>query len=153
VRPGSQVVARKDILLGEVVQEGVGRTVSLIRPLTSPHIGLFEGQVLRDGETSVHAEDELRPRGLVTPEGDGWNMDLATAASAGIRPGNEVAIVDSARRDAFGLRFGRVVSWRVDPGNAQWCRVRIEPLLPLDQVHSIEIRIPVSGADDEEGGA
>jgi cell shape-determining protein MreC len=146
VVPGTQVVTRRNVLLGEVVEVaagGTGRTISYVRPMTSPRVGRFEARILRDGESGVHGDDVLVPGGMVTPTGDGWSMDVKSAAALEIRPGNEVVVVDSARRDAFGLVIGRVVAIEPDPSNAQWQRVRVEPVFRLENEHAVELRIPV----------
>jgi cell shape-determining protein MreC len=155
VAPGTQVVTRRNVLLGEVVEVasgGTGRTVSYVRPLTSRQSGRFEGRILRDGETDVHAGDGLIPGGMVTPTGDGWTMDVKAAAAAEVRPGNEVVMVDTTRRESFGLVIGRVVSMSEDPSNAQWRQVRIEPLFRLEDEHTVELRVLVRESDDGGGG-
>lgn len=153
VQPGTQVVTRRNVLLGDVVEVasgGTGRTVSYVRPLTSLQAGRFEGRILRDGESDVHGGVGLVPGGMVTPTGDGWTMDVKAAAAVDVRPGNEVVMVDTTRREAFGLVIGRVVSIAEDPANAQWRRVRIEPLYRLEDERAVELRILVR--DDDGGG-
>ena len=156
VELGAQTVTRTDLLLGGVVE--VGRTVSLVRPLTSVQTGKFEARILRDGESDVHADGPVLPRGMATPDGDGWTMIVEAASTRGVRPGNEVVMVDSMRRDAFGLRFGRVVTVRDDPDNAQWAVVEVEPLLSMDEGYEVELWMPdrlesdASAAADGNGG-
>ena len=74
VAPGTQVVTRRNVLLGEVVEVasgGTGRTVSYVRPLTSRQSGRFEGRILRDGETDVME---------VMAEGTGLDADAIAAS-------------------------------------------------------------------------
>jgi hypothetical protein len=76
-------------------------------------------------------------------------MVVEAASTRGVRPGNEVVMVDSMRRLGFGLRFGRVVTVRDDPDNAQWSIVGIEPLLSMENEYAVELWMP---ADDGDGG-
>jgi cell shape-determining protein MreC len=86
VEPGTQVVTRRNVLLGEIVEVaagGTGRTVSYVRPLTSLQSGRFEGRILRDGESDVHAREGLVPGGH-------GRLD----ASRGVRPGGRSGGLD-----------------------------------------------------------
>jgi cell shape-determining protein MreC len=141
---GAQVVTRTDLLLGEVVE--VARTMSLVRPLTSVQTRKFEARVLLDGDA-----DETLPRGLASPTGDGWTMIVTADSARGIRPGNEVVMDDWMRPNAAGLRFGRVVTVKPDPSNAQWNIVVVEPLLSIEKEYVVELWIaPRSEASDVE---
>jgi hypothetical protein len=152
---GALVVARSNVLLGEVVEGAAGgtsRTVSLVRPMCSQRIGQFEGLILREGEEDLGVGDRMRPRGMMKPSGDGWVMNVEAPASTGVRPGNEVVMVDPIRTDAFGFRVGRVIAVEQDTSNAQWKQVRIEPLLALEDQHSVELRIFLSDRPEGEAG-
>lgn len=154
VMPGAQIVVRKDVLLGHVVPptggEG-GRTVSLVRPLTSTQTSRFQGRILFGSEDDMLAGELGSVEGFLTPDGTGWTTTVTERDGAAVRPGHQVEIVDDTLGDALAFRVGRVESVQPDPGNPLWLRVRVEPLADLDDLREIEVRIPVVETIEETG--
>lgn len=143
ITPGSQVVHRKNILLGMVVGDEVGRTRTLVRPVESRLMGRVEARIVLGGENESRDLDTARVMAFLEPDGTGWNASIDEADAAGVRPGHQVVVADETWTDAVGMRIGRVVSVRPSPTNPLWRDVRIEPIESLAELHEVEVLVPV----------
>lgn len=146
VRPGSQVVFRKDILLGLVVGERIGRTRAMVRPVESRQNGRLRASVLLGDEIEISRPEIQRVQALLEPDGTGWTAMIAEADAAGIRPGHQVVVDDDTWGDAVGMRIGRVTAVRPSTSSPLWLELRVEPIRDLGDLHAVEVRVPVPAA-------
>lgn len=149
---GAQVVDRKDILLGFVVGDDVGRTRSLVRPVQSRLMGRLEARILLGGESEIHDPDIPRVLAFIEPDGTGWDATIDEVDAAGVRRGHQVVVADGTWGDAVGMRIGRVTSVTASPTNPLWREIRIEPIEHLEDLREVEVLVPVS-LDAGGGGA
>ncbi len=151
IRPGSQVVVSKDILLGLVIGEEIGPTRSLVRPVWSRQNGRLRASILLGDEIEISRPGIERVQALLEPDGEGWVAMVAESDAEGIRPGHQVVVDDDTWGDAVGMRIGRVTAVRPSASSPLWLELRVEPIRDLGDLHAVEVRVPVAESGEAPG--